>query len=155
MTASDVTLEWRRFDELPAALLYEVLRFRQAIFVVEQGSAYEDLDGRDEAALHLLARRDGALVGYLRLIPEPERTRIGRVSVAADYRGQGFARRMMAAALAERPGLPAAISAQSYLVPFYASLGFTPTSREYDDAGVPHVDMVRLASTDCWSRDGI
>lgn len=141
MTATDVVLEWRRFGEMDATLVYDVLRFRQAIFVVEQASPYQDLDGRDEAATHLLARQDGALAGYLRLISEPDRVRIGRVCVAPSLRRIGLARRMMAAALALRPGAPAALSAQSHLAPFYASLGFVPASAEYDDFGVPHIDM--------------
>jgi ElaA protein len=139
------TLAWHRFDEIPAPLLYELLRFRQAIFVVEQASPYEDLDGRDQAAEHLLVRLDGALAGYLRVIPEAGRTRIGRVAVAPAHRGRGLARRMMEAAFARHPGAPVAISAQTYLAPFYTSLGFSPTSSEYDDTGVPHIDMVRIA----------
>lgn len=128
-------------------LIYEVLRFRQAIFVVEQASPYQDLDGRDEAASHLLARQNGALVGYLRVISEPDRVRIGRVCIAAALRRRGLARRMMAAALSLRPGVPVTVSAQSYLAPFYASLGFVPASAEYDDFGVPHVDMTSLGSS--------
>jgi ElaA protein len=138
-----ITLTWHRFDELPAPLLYEILRFRQAIFVVEQASPYEDLDGRDQTAEHLLARADGTLAGYLRTIPEAGRIRIGRVAVAPAHRGQGLARRMMEAAFARYPGTEVAISAQTYLAPFYANLGFTAISAEYDDTGVPHVDMVR------------
>jgi ElaA protein len=143
----DISLEWHRFDELPAALLYEVLRFRQAVFVVEQVSAYEDLDGRDQAALHLLSYIDGTLAGCLRLVVEEDRVRIGRLAVARQYRGRGLAQRMMAEAFArigrDHSPCPIAISAQSYLVPFYAGLGFAPNSPEYDDGGVPHIDMVR------------
>jgi ElaA protein len=139
----DLTVEWRQFDDIPAPLLYEVLRFRQAIFVVEQKSPYEDLDTRDHGASHLLLRIEGQLAGYLRVIPEEGRIRIGRVAVAPAHRGQGLARQMMQAAFARHPDSAVAISAQTHHTPFYASLGFTPTSAEYDDAGVPHVDMVR------------
>ncbi|HEY1795068.1 MAG TPA: GNAT family N-acetyltransferase [Stellaceae bacterium] len=134
---------WYRFDDIPAPLLYDVLRFRQAIFVVEQASPYEDLDGKDQAAEHLVVRIDGALAGYLRLIPENGRTRIGRVAVVPACRGHGLARRMMETAFARHPGATVAISAQAYLAPFYATLGFTAVSSEYDDTGVPHIDMVR------------
>ena len=142
-TKSQATLAWRRFDELPAPLLYELLRFRQAIFVVEQASLYEDLDGRDQPAEHLLVRIDDTLAGYLRVIPEAGGIRIGRVSVAPAFRRAGLARRMMQAAFTRYPGVEVRISAQAYLAPFYASLGFATTSAEYDDAGVPHLDMVR------------
>jgi predicted GNAT family N-acyltransferase len=67
-----VSLQWYRFEELGPALLYELLRFRQAIFVVEQSCAYPDLDGLDQGAQHLLLRIDGALAGCVRLIPFPE-----------------------------------------------------------------------------------
>src|ERR1700739_2104132 len=63
----EITTEWRRFDELTACELYELLRFRQSIFVVEQASAYPDLDGLDQSAWHLLAWLEGELIGYLRL----------------------------------------------------------------------------------------
>ncbi|HEX3882585.1 MAG TPA: GNAT family N-acetyltransferase [Stellaceae bacterium] len=142
----DLTVEWRQFDDIPAPLLYELLRFRQAIFVVEQKSPYEDLDTRDHGASHLLLRIDGQLAGYLRVIPEKGLIRIGRVAVAPAHRGRGLARKMMEAAFARHPDTAVAISAQTYLAPFYTSLGFTPTSPEYDDTGVPHIDMVRPGS---------
>jgi ElaA protein len=142
-----VQIAWYGFAELPAPLLYEALRFRQAIFVVEQRSPYPDLDGLDQRAQHLLVRIDGALAGYLRLIPDPDAARvaIGRVAVAAALRRRGLARRLMAEALAgcrrDYPGCTITLSAQTYLVPFYESLGFQPTSAPYYDYGVPHIDM--------------
>jgi ElaA protein len=86
-----------------------VLRFRQAIFVVEQACAYPDLDGLDQHAHHLLLRIDGTLAGYLRLIPyrdgQPHRDR--RVAVAPSFRRQGLARRLMAEARGRcRPRIP-------------------------------------------------
>lgn len=142
-------LAWHRFDEFAAGSLYEMLRFRQAIFVVEQASPYPDLDGLDQQALHLLLRRDEALVGYLRLIPFPAETRvaIGRVAIAPPLRRRGLARRLMEEALArcrlDHPGCAIVLSAQTYLAPFYASLGFRPIAAPYDDYGVPHVEMAR------------
>ncbi len=141
------SLEWHGFTDLSAALLYEVLRFRQAIFVVEQGSPYPDLDGLDQRAHHLLLRVDGELAGYLRLIPHPGEARvaIGRVAVAVRLRRQGLARRMMAEALArcprDYPDCAVTLTAQTYLAEFYSSLGFRATSAPFDDYGVPHVDM--------------
>src|SRR5258705_13401191 len=108
-----ITMEWRLFGDLSGRELYELLRFRQGIFVVEQRSPYPDLDGLDQQAWHLLLRVDGALAGYLRMIPQP--LRIGRVAVGAPLRRHGFARRLMDEALlfcSERyPGLPVALSA--------------------------------------------
>lgn len=142
------SLDWRHFADFSATQLYEALRFRQAIFVVEQSSPYPDLDGLDERAEHLLLRVDGALAGYLRLIPDAGEARvaIGRVAVAAPLRRQGLARLLMAEALArcrrDYPDCAVTLSAQAYLVPFYESLGFRPTAPPYDDYGVPHVEMI-------------
>jgi ElaA protein len=152
-------LEWRDFADFTADALYDLLRFRQAIFVVEQSSPFPDLDGLDRRAHHLLLQVDGALAGYLRLIPYPlpdpppvagegwVGVAIGRVAVAIERRRRGFARKLMQEALArcrrDHPGLPIAVSAQSYLAPFYRSLGFRPVSPPYDDYGVPHIDMIR------------
>ncbi len=144
--AADISLDWRRWADLSAPELYELLQFRQAIFVVEQASPYADLDGRDARAEHLLLRRGEALIGGLRLIEPDPLVRIGRVAVAAGERGHGFARLMMEAALQRAaevyPHRDVALSAQAYLEPFYQSLGFATVSAPYDDYGVPHVDMV-------------
>ena len=141
------SLEWHRFADFSGAQLYEVLRFRQAIFVVEQSSPYPDLDGEDQRAQHLLLRVDGALAGYLRLIPHQDgaRVAIGRVAVAALRRRQGLARHLMTEALArvrrDYPDCAVTLGAQTYLAPFYETLGFRATSAPYDDYGVPHVEM--------------
>jgi ElaA protein len=151
-------LKWYRFDDFSAALLYEALRFRQAIFVVEQASPYPDLDSQDERAHHLMLWVDGALAGCLRLLPDPgeARVRVGRVAVAAALRRQGLARRLMDAALARcRQDFPDSIvtlSAQTYLVPFYETLGFRATSPPYDDYGVPHADMVHDVRPATWPK---
>jgi len=138
-----ITTEWQRFEALGADGLYELLRFRQGIFVVEQCSPFPDLDGLDQEAWHLLLRAEGALAGYLRLIPSA--LRIGRVAVAAPLRRRGFGRRLMDEALSRcrgrYPGLPVALTAQSHLLPFYRSFGFEPTGEPCDDFGLTHVDM--------------
>jgi ElaA protein len=143
-----LSMEWYRFAELSPDLLYEVLRFRQAIFVVEQSCAYPDLDGRDQGAQHLLLRVDGALAGCLRLIPfagEP-RVAIGRVAVGEPFRRRGFARTLMLEALArcrrDHPDCAVTLTGQTYLAPFYETLGFAVTSAPYDDYGLSHVDML-------------
>jgi ElaA protein len=147
----EVQTGWHRFSDLSATQLYELLRFRQAIFVVEQASPYPDLDALDEFSLHLLLCVDDALSGCLRLIPYPgeKRVVIGRVAVAPAWRWRGLARRIMEEALArcgcDYVDCAVTLSAQTYLVPFYESLGFRPTSRPYDDYGVPHVAMARAA----------
>jgi ElaA protein len=142
-------LEWRRFEEVTAGELYELLRFRQSIFVVEQASAYPDLDGLDQSAWHLLARLENELIAYLRLTATagpPHLVRIGRVAVSPSLRRGGLGRMLMEKALIlcrERfPLQVIALGAQVRLLPFYESLGFAVTSEPYDDFGVAHVEMV-------------
>jgi len=138
-----ITMEWQRFEQLSAEVLYEVLRFRQNIFVVEQASPYPDLDGLDQDAWHLLARADGALAGYLRLIRMP--VRIGRIAVAPHLRGCGFGQTLMTEALRfsgeHYPAQDVFLAAQLNLVQFYERFGFAMTSDPYHDYGVLHVDM--------------
>ncbi|MGE5268740.1 MAG: GNAT family N-acetyltransferase [Thiohalocapsa sp.] len=142
-----VQLLWRHFSDFSAGELYEMLRFRQAIFVVEQASPYPDLDGLDQSAHHLLLQIDATLAGYLRLIPAlgEKRVTVGRVAVARAHRRHGLARLMVKEALVRCRRYCAhgtvALSAQIYLLPFYESLGFHPTSAPYDDYGVAHIDM--------------
>ncbi len=150
----EITTEWRRFDELTAGEVYGLLRFRQSIFVVEQASAYPDLDGLDQSAWHLAARLESELIGYLRLTPmtgPPPIVRIGRVAVSPSLRRGGLGRMLMQKALILRrerfPLHAIALGAQVPLVPFYESFGFARTSEPYDDFGVAHVEMaLRLPS---------
>ena len=138
-----IETEWQPFATLSADELYELLRFRQAIFVVEQRSAYPDLDGLDRQAMHLLLRAEGKLAGCLRLVPSP--LRIGRVATDATLRRCGLGRRLMREALlycrTTYPGRPVAVSAQAHLAPFYRGFGFEVTGEHYDDFGVTHLDM--------------
>jgi ElaA protein len=140
----DIALEWQRFPEFSTERLYELLRFRQAIFVVEQRSPYPDLDGFDQRAWHLLLRRDGGLGGCLRVRPPPD-LQIGRLAVAADLRRQGLARRLMIEALelcrVRWPARAIHLTAQLPLAAFYESLGFLPISPPFDDFGVTHLHM--------------
>jgi ElaA protein len=145
----EITTEWRRFDELTPGELYELLRFRQSIFVVEQASAYPDLDGLDHSAWHLLAWLETEPIGYLRLTATtdpPPMVRIGRVAVSRSLRRGGLGRTLMEKALIlcrERfPPQAVVLGAQVPLVPFYESFGFAATSEPYDDFGVAHVEMV-------------
>ncbi len=145
----EIATEWRRFDELTADELYELLRFRQSIFVVEQGSAYPDLDGLDQGAWHLVARLAGEVIGCLRLTVmtgPPPIVRIGRVALSLSLRRGGIGRMLMEKALIlcrERfPLREIGLGAQVPLVPFYESFGFAATSEPYDDFGVAHVEMV-------------
>ncbi len=148
-----VRFEVRRFEELATLELYEILALRQRVFVVEQHCAYLDADGWDQGAMHVIGSRDRSILAYARILEPgvrlPERT-IGRVIVAAGARGQGLARALMERSLSsirDAHGPTAvALSAQAHLEPFYASLGFERRGGQYDEDGIPHVDMVRAAA---------
>ncbi len=143
---------WTPFAGLGPAELYELLRLRQDVFLLEQRCFYRDADGLDRLAWHGLGTAPSVeLVAYARLLPptpahhEPS---IGRVVVAPSWRAKGVGRDLMEAALAtaaaQFPGSAVHISAQAHLERFYASLGFVRTSPIYDDAGIPHCNMRRV-----------
>ena len=141
---------WSSLAELSPAEVHAVLRLRQDVFILEQRCFYPDADDLDLDALHGLGVAPGGeLVAYARILPPTGARRepsIGRVLVAAAWRSKGVGRSLMQAALArtqlEYPGRGVRISAQAHLEPFYSSLGFVRVSAVYDDAGIPHCDMV-------------
>ncbi|MGI8508371.1 MAG: GNAT family N-acetyltransferase [Gemmatimonadaceae bacterium] len=144
--------EWRCafFDELSASELYDILRARSAVFVVEQTCPFQDCDNVDRVAHHLWTRRDGEIAAYLRIVPpgalylEPS---LGRVITAANARGTGLGRALMHEGIRRAEDLygaqPIRIGAQRYLLRFYGDLGFEPTGFDYDEDGIPHSEMVR------------
>jgi ElaA protein len=149
-----VAWEWKQFAELTPVELYAVLAARAAVFVVEQACVFQDADGLDVFAWHLLGWDESAaeptLAAYLRLI-EPARKyaepSIGRVLTTATFRGTGLAREAMREALTRSamlyPGQPVRIGAQQRLERFYAELGFRTVSAPYDEDGIAHVEMLR------------
>lgn len=137
------------FSELTVDALHELLRLRVDVFVVEQRCVYPEIDGQDPLAHHVLGRdAEGTLVAYARILPPSTdgHPHIGRVVVHPQHRGHQLARSLMKVAMenAQRiHGDPiSAVAAQTYLAPFYASLGYTPTSEPYMWDGIEHVDMV-------------
>ncbi|SEN85998.1 ElaA protein [Gemmobacter aquatilis] len=123
------------------------IALRRAVFIEEQGIAEADeMDDLDGEAIHLLAMLDGQPVGTARLLHRGETGKIGRVCVLARARGLGLGAELIRAGIAhfaETPGVTQVkLGAQTHAIPFYAKLGFTPTGPIYDDAGIPHQDMV-------------
>lgn len=140
---------WSTFDDLTAAQLYELLAFRQSVFIVEQTSAYQDLDGRDPHCWHLAVRDrpGGDLLGYARCCgPRGEAPAfIGRFVVAPAARGTGLGRRLVAECLRQltihHPRVDVVLSAQVHLQDFYGAFGFQAEGERYDDGGIEHVTM--------------
>lgn len=142
---------WHAWRELSGDAVYEIMRLRSAIFVVEQHCVFPDMDGRDPACEHLCGRDTaGELAAYLRLVPPGVRTpevSLGRVVVAPSARGRGFGRAVMQEGLrhcaARYPGKPVKVSAQRHLEAFYQSLGFATAGEPYLEDGIWHVDMTK------------
>ncbi|MCW8194610.1 GNAT family N-acetyltransferase [Proteobacteria bacterium 005FR1] len=142
--------QWRRFNQLTPDQLYEIIAVREAVFIVEQNCPYQDADGIDQHAQHLMGWNDGKLAAYCRVVEpgvkyaEPS---IGRVLTAAEFRGEGFGRGLMGEAISgvERnlPGRGIRISAQLYLKRFYKDFGFEQVSDTYLEDDIPHIEMLR------------
>ncbi|MEC4294929.1 GNAT family N-acetyltransferase [Adlercreutzia shanghongiae] len=137
----------KRFNELELEEYHELLKLRCAVFVVEQQSPYQEVDDADKEALHLYYRNsDGKLAAYARVLPAGvthETASIGRV-IAAE-RGTGAGRRIMKEAIRiaqeELDADVITIEAQVQARGFYEKLGFAQTSDEFDDGGIPHIEM--------------
>ncbi|MDB6182154.1 GNAT family N-acetyltransferase [Paracoccus fistulariae] len=121
---------------------------RRAVFIDEQGIAEADeWDDLDDQAIHLLAWRDGRAVGTARILLKGQVGKLGRICVLPQARGTGLGAQMVRASmdiLRTRPGImQVRLSAQESAIGFYEKLGFAVVSGAYDDAGIPHYDMIR------------
>jgi ElaA protein len=132
------------FDELDVAGLYALLKLRSDVFVVEQACPYPELDGRDDepGTVHRWLEDDAGPAAYVRTLVDPDgTTRLGRVVTRPDARGDGLARRLVDAVLAEHGDVRA--DAQSHLAGWYEALGFVVTGAEFVEDDIPHVPMLR------------
>ncbi|HKO87789.1 MAG TPA: GNAT family N-acetyltransferase [Burkholderiales bacterium] len=145
-------VEWRWYalEDLSGRQAYAIFAAREAVFVVEQSCAYQELDEFDKEALHLVAWDDAEVAAYLRVLAPGTRFNdpsIGRLLVDRDFRRSGLARKAMEMALKKiyvlYPAQAVRISAQTYLEAFYASIGFVTVSDVYAEDGIPHVEMRR------------
>ncbi|MBQ7183919.1 MAG: GNAT family N-acetyltransferase [Clostridia bacterium] len=133
------------FTELTAAELYEILRARSEIFVVEQSCVYQDIDGKDPEALHVFCEEDGRATACLRAFREDDETvRMGRVLTLKH--GTGLGGELLKRGLREIRERMAPqrirIEAQTYAAGFYEREGFHVTSEEFMEDGIPHVEMI-------------
>lgn len=141
------------FKELSREELYDLLQLRAAVFVVEQDCVYQDIDGKDQIALHVLGYSNSDLIAYARVFKPGDyfkEAAIGRVVVAKNNRSGGFGKAIMEAAIkaceSQLKTDIISLSAQTYLVRFYNDLGFKSTGQEYLEDGIPHIKMVRTAT---------
>ena len=146
----EITFKIKRFNELSVTELYNVLQLRSEVFVVEQNCVYQDIDGKDQKALHVLGYYQNELTAYTRLFDCGQyfdAASIGRVIVRQIFQKFNFGHELMRysiAAIEENFHQTAiTISAQEYLKKFYESHGFVQTSEMYLEDDIPHIEMKR------------
>jgi ElaA protein len=141
--------EVKKFNELTGQEVYEILKLRNEVFVVEQQCIYEDCDDKDQKSYHLFGEENGVIVAYLRILEKGisyNEISIGRVLTGKMHRGRGLGKQMMLNAidfiennLGEKI---IRISAQQYLLKFYSDLGFIKVSEMYLEDDIPHIEML-------------
>lgn len=149
-TKNKLKFSSKAFNELSVFELYVILQLRSEIFVLEQKCLYQDMDGLDSQAQHIMIfEEDNTLVAYARIFPKgvtyPE-VAIGRILTKEHGKGLGII--LMEKALTETLHLfgevPIRIGAQCYALPFYEKFGFKEEGEVYDEDGIPHIEMVRI-----------
>ncbi|WP_017814979.1 GNAT family N-acetyltransferase [Paenibacillus shenyangensis] len=144
-----MTWHIKHFNELNTKELYQILKERTDIFVVEQNCPYPEVDGRDVDCYHLFKLENEQIAAYARLLPPGiayAQASIGRVIVPSIHRGKGYAGELFTRAVdfiqQELHEMEIKIQAQEYLCRFYGAYGFKPISDSYLEDGIPHVDML-------------
>jgi len=147
-------LEWQTnsFCQLNNDLLYEIIKLRIDVFVVEQNCPYPELDNKDKHpdTLHLTATSNSDLIAYARILPlglSFNEVSMGRFIVKEQHRRQGIGSELLSKCLAEKfklwPNYKIKISAQEHLKPYYAHFGFRVISDSYLEDGIPHIEMLK------------
>ncbi|AUP79446.1 GNAT family N-acetyltransferase [Flavivirga eckloniae] len=145
-----LTIQIKTFEELSKQELYDLLQLRSEVFVVEQDCVYQDIDGKDQKAIHVLGYKANELVAYTRVFKPGDyfnESSIGRVVVAKRERAYKYGYDIMTASIkAIEENLNTTlikISAQVYLKKFYTNLGFTAIGKEYLEDDIPHIAMIK------------
>ena len=148
----NLKLDWRfqTFDELTKEELYQILRLRSEVFVVEQRCAFLDADNKDQKCHHLSGYLDGKIMAFSRIVPPGisyEYPSIGRIVVSAQGRGSGFGAELLAVSIEKLESLYGKsmirIGAQLYLKKFYESFYFMQSSDMYLEDEIEHIEMTR------------
>jgi len=140
----------KAFQDLSVNELYDLLKLRSEVFVVEQNCVFLDQDDKDQKCYHLMLYLENQLVGYSRLVPAGlsyQEMAIGRVVTSPKERGTGLGRMVMELSIHYCEKLfevgDIRLGAQTYALGFYSSLGFVSDGEPYDEDGIEHVEMVR------------
>tara|TARA_Y100000768_G_scaffold377387_1_gene350556 strand:+ start:66 stop:509 length:444 start_codon:yes stop_codon:yes gene_type:complete len=139
----------KTFSELDTEDLYQILRIRSEVFVVEQDCVYQDIDNKDQNAIHLYYKENDQIVGYTRIFKAGdyyENPCIGRVVVSKKNRGNDLGKKIMIDSMEyikqNIKGEKIELSAQKYLDKFYKDLGFYKIGDDYLEDGIPHQRMI-------------
>ena len=139
----------KKFEDLSTIELYDLLRLRAEVFVLEQNCPYIDLDGLDDKGYHLLGIQDEALHAYARILPPGvyfKETMVGRIVTSQSIRGKGLGKQIVVHGIEHSkklfPSSGIRIMAQCYLLKFYEDLGFKAEGEEFLEDGIPHVEML-------------
>ncbi|MFK7781558.1 GNAT family N-acetyltransferase [Psychroserpens sp.] len=145
-----LSIKTKTFQELSTQELYDILQLRSEVFVVEQDCVYQDVDGKDQNALHVLGYKNNVLVAYTRIFKPGyyfEEASIGRVVVKVTEREHQYGYDIMKASIEaikyNYKVNTIKISAQTYLKRFYNNLEFYEVGEEYLEDGIPHIGMIR------------
>ena len=140
----------KTFSELDTEDLYQILRIRSEVFVVEQDCVYQDIDNKDQNAIHLYYKENDQIVAYTRIFKAGdyyENPSIGRVVVSKKERGKDFGKKIMIDSIEyikqNIKGEKIELSAQKYLDKFYKDLGFYKIGEDYLEDGIPHQRMIK------------
>lgn len=147
----NITWVLKSFEELTGYQLYEILRLRAEVFVVEQNCPYQDMDKKDIKSFHLMGMNDkNELIAYSRILPQKvsyDEASIGRVVSSPNYRKEGVGKELMKKSinvLYEKFGqVPIRIGAQQYLKKFYEDFGFFQQGEQYLEDNIPHIIMLK------------
>ena len=138
-------MELKSFKELDSTELYEILKLRAEVFVIEQDCNYLDPDGQDYNAYHLYDKKDDQIISYARLYESNEYCHIGRVLTSKSVRREGYGINLMNDAIkyckSLYPHKDIVISAQEYLLKFYGDFGFVAEGERYFEDNLPHFKM--------------
>lgn len=140
----------KTFQELTTKELYDLIQLRVDVFCVEQNCVYQDLDGKDEKAIHIIGKKNNKIIAYTRVFKPGDyfkESSIGRVVVRKDERQHKYGYDIMKASIQAVKEYfnetTIKLSAQTYLRKFYNNLGFKEIGEEYLEDGIPHVAMIR------------
>ena len=140
----------KKFSELSIEELYQILRLRSEVFVVEQDCVYQDLDNKDQISVHIFIKEKNEIVAYTRIFKSGDYYKnpsIGRVVVSKKKRGKELGKKIMISSIdyiqENLKGDKIELSAQKYLDKFYKDLGFYKIGEDYLEDGIPHQRMIK------------